>query len=102
MVGAMVKCASSMADEWEMRVQHDGGCVELEVGDYMRHVTADIIAHTAFGSSYEKGRKVFDQQLVLGNHLGQRAVQRFSALPGYRLLLSFTHCLLNPFCSQVI
>ncbi|CAK9881301.1 unnamed protein product [Sphagnum jensenii] len=86
MVGAMVKCASSMADEWEMRVQHDGGCVELEVGDYMRHVTADIIAHTAFGSSYEKGRKVFDQQLVLRNHLGQRALQRFSALPGYSLL----------------
>lgn len=97
-----MKCASSMADEWEMRVQHDGGCVELEVGDYMRRVTADIIAHTAFGSSYEKGRKVFNQQLVLGNHLRRRAVQRVSALPGYRLLLSFTHCLPNPFCSQVI
>jgi hypothetical protein len=31
----------------------------LEVSHYMANVTADIIAHTAFGSSYEKGRKIF-------------------------------------------
>jgi hypothetical protein len=46
--------------------------VELEVGDYMTHVTADIIAFTTFGSNYEKGKKVFQQQVALVNLMGQR------------------------------
>jgi hypothetical protein len=65
MVVVMEKCASSMVDEWEKKLRDGGGHVELEVGDYMTHVTADIISHTAFGSSYEKGKKVFEQQVAL-------------------------------------
>ncbi len=40
-----------------------GGNAELEVGDYMTHVTADIIACTAFGSNYEKERKCLKNKL---------------------------------------
>ncbi len=40
-----------------------GGNAELEVGDYMTHVTVDIIARTAFGSNYEKGRKCLKNKL---------------------------------------
>jgi hypothetical protein len=57
MIVAMEKRASSMVDEWEKKVKNSGGHAELEVGDYMTHVTADIIAFTAFGSNYEKGQK---------------------------------------------
>jgi len=89
MVAAMAKSASSMADEWETKVMDGGGCVELEVGDYMTRLAANIIAHTAFGSNYERGRKVFDQQLALINLHGQRAMQPLVAIPGYRLSRSF-------------
>ncbi len=58
MIVAMEKSASSMVDEWEKKVKDGGSHAELEVGDYMTHVTADIIAFTAFGSNYEKGQKV--------------------------------------------
>ncbi|KAH9530375.1 hypothetical protein CY35_U001800 [Sphagnum magellanicum] len=84
MVPIMEKCASSMANEWEEKVKHGGGCVELEVSHYMANVTADIIAHTAFGSSYEKGRKVFEHQLSLFNLTFQRF--KFLTIPGYRSL----------------
>jgi hypothetical protein len=88
MVIPMEKSASSMADEWEKKVRDGGGNVELEVGDYMTHVTADIIALTAFGSNYEKGKKVFEQQVALLNLTDQRYKQQFSAIPGYRFLSS--------------
>jgi cytokinin trans-hydroxylase len=83
MVVTMEKSASSMVDEWEKKVKDGGGHVELEVGAYMTHVTADIISRTAFGSNYEKGKKVFEQQVALVNLLGQRRRQRFGAMPGY-------------------
>jgi cytokinin trans-hydroxylase len=88
MVIPMEKSASSMADEWEKKVRDGGGNVELEVGDYMTRVTADIIALTAFGSNYEKGKKVFEQQVALINLTDQRYKQQFSAIPGYRFLSS--------------
>ncbi|CAN5960418.1 unnamed protein product [Sphagnum jensenii] len=72
MVIPMEKSASSMAHEWEKKVRDGGGNVELEVGDYMTRVTADIIALTAFGSNYEKGKKVFEQQVALMNLTDQR------------------------------
>ncbi|KAH8952995.1 hypothetical protein BDL97_08G001200 [Sphagnum fallax] len=84
MVPIMEKNASSMANEWEEKVKDGGGCVELEVSHYMANVTADIIAHTAFGSSYEKGRKVFEHQLSLLNLTLQRL--KFITIPGYRFL----------------
>jgi hypothetical protein len=92
MVPIMEKSASSMANEWEEKVKDGGGCVELEVSHYMANVTADIIAHTAFGSSYEKGRKVFEHQLSLFNLTFQRLI--FLTIPGYRFFQSFfLHCL---------
>ncbi|KAH8969605.1 hypothetical protein BDL97_02G042200 [Sphagnum fallax] len=91
MVAAMAKSASSMADEWETKVMDGGGCVELEVGDYMTRLAANIIAHTAFGSNYERGRKVFDQQLALIDLYGQRAMQPLVAIPGYRTFFFAGH-----------
>ncbi|CAM6039494.1 unnamed protein product [Sphagnum compactum] len=79
----MEKSASSMADEWEKKVRDGGGNVEFEVGDYMTHVTADIIALTAFGSNYEKGKKVFEQQVALINLIDQRYKQQFRANISY-------------------
>jgi hypothetical protein len=49
--------------------------VELEVGDYMKHVTTNTTALTAFGCNYEKGKKVFEQQVTLINLMDQRNKQ---------------------------
>jgi len=86
MIVEMVKSASSMADEWEKKVKDGGGHVEIEVGDYMTNVTSDIIAKTAFGSSYEKGKKVFEQLFALVNLTNQRNKQRFATIPGYSII----------------
>ncbi len=90
----MEKSALSMEDEWEKKVRDGGGNVKLEVGDYMTHVTANIIALTTFGSNYEKGKKMFEQQVALINLMDQRDKQQFSAILGYMVL--FSHSYLNP------
>jgi PHYB activation tagged suppressor 1 len=100
MVPIMEKSASSMANELEEKVKDGGGCVELEVSHYMANVTADIIAHTSFGSSYEKGRKVFEHQLSLFNLALERL--QFFTIPGYRFFQSSFSCCLNFFSHQLI
>jgi hypothetical protein len=57
------------------KVRDGGGNVELEVGDYMKHVTTNTTALTAFGCNYEKGKKVFEQQVTLINLMDQRNKQ---------------------------
>jgi hypothetical protein len=62
MVITMEKNASLMVDERENKVKNGGGRVELEVSDYMTHLTIDIIIFTTFGSSYiKKERKCLNK-----------------------------------------
>ncbi len=79
---------SSMVDECEKKMKDGGGTVELEVGDYMAHVTIDIIACIAFGSNYVKGKKVFEEQVALLDFMDQRDKQRFNVILRYRF---FSH-----------
>ncbi|KAH9290056.1 hypothetical protein KI387_034173, partial [Taxus chinensis] len=49
-----------MLDEWSKLVL--SGVSELEVFKEFRNLTADIIARTAFGSSYVEGKHIFNMQ----------------------------------------
>jgi PHYB activation tagged suppressor 1 len=58
MTATMSDCAQSMMSEWEAQLAK-GGAVEVELGSRFEELTADVISHTAFGSSYVQGKKVF-------------------------------------------
>ena len=55
----MVKLTQEMVEKWNRRIE-DNGHMEVEVEESMIKLTADIIAVTQFGSSYKKGKKVFE------------------------------------------
>lgn len=59
-VHTMVNITVGMADSW-VRMLGDGrgGEGEIEIGESMTKLTADIIAHTQFGSSYKRGKSIF-------------------------------------------
>ena len=65
----------------------EGGNVEVEIQTHMMNVTSDIISRTAFGSSYERGKKVFEQLCTLiklmvdNDYLLSIPVLRFLASP---------------------
>jgi PHYB activation tagged suppressor 1 len=66
MVKQMSACTSSMLKNWqEMVAQVDSDGKEIDVHIEFTALTADIISHTAFGSSYKEGKEVFELQREL-------------------------------------
>jgi PHYB activation tagged suppressor 1 len=64
MTVTMSDCAGSMMSEWKAKLEK-GGEVEIELSSQFEELTADVISHTAFGSSYTEGKKVFLAQSEL-------------------------------------
>ena len=54
MIPAMIECAATMIERWKL---FEGR--ELDVLKELKVYTLDVISHTAFGSSYEQGKNVF-------------------------------------------
>ncbi|XP_037469601.1 cytochrome P450 709B2-like [Triticum dicoccoides] len=67
MTRTMAECAGEMVRPWEARGAASGGGVALvdDVGQQFVELTADVISHTAFGSSYREGKEVFVAQREL-------------------------------------
>ncbi|KAJ0669718.1 putative secologanin synthase [Helianthus annuus] len=55
-----VKC-SEMIAKWEKLVTRESSC-EVDVWPLLSSFSGDVISHTAFGSSFEEGRKIFELQ----------------------------------------
>lgn len=70
-----------MLSKWEEIVPSEGAS-ELDVWPYLQTLTSDAISRTAFGSSYEEGRKIFELQKEQAGLIIQ-AIQ-FASIPGWR------------------
>ncbi|CAH9109560.1 unnamed protein product [Cuscuta epithymum] len=87
MVPAFYLSCSEMLSDWDKIVGAEGS--ELDVCPFLKTLTADAISRTAFGSSYEEGRKIFELQ----KEQAQLAVQASRSLyiPGLRFLPTKTN-----------
>ncbi|KAK9085345.1 hypothetical protein Sjap_025756 [Stephania japonica] len=82
MVPALYASCADLVDRWEKLASN--GTSEVNVWPDIQRLTADVISRTAFGSSYEEGRRIFQLQneqmkLFLG-------VILFLFIPGFRFL----------------
>lgn len=69
-----------MVEKWS--AMSDAGEVEIEVSDWYQSLTEDVITRTAFGSSYDDGKSVFQlqaQQMVFAADAFRKVF-----IPGYR------------------
>ncbi|KZV27842.1 cytokinin hydroxylase [Dorcoceras hygrometricum] len=55
--GYMVECTKQMLESLENALET--GQTEVEIGEYMTRLTADIISRTEFDNNYEKGKQIF-------------------------------------------
>ncbi|XP_020266891.1 LOW QUALITY PROTEIN: cytochrome P450 72A15-like [Asparagus officinalis] len=76
-------CCSELVSRWETFVGSKGLC-ELDVWPELQNFTGDVISRTAFGSSFEEGRRIFHLQ----SEQAELLIQAFQYLviPGYRFL----------------
>ena len=81
MTGAVAACAGEVIRAWEARAAAAGGEATVEVGQQFTELTADVISHTAFGSSYRRGKEVFLAQREL-QHIALAAITSARRVPG--------------------
>ncbi|XP_071906321.1 cytochrome P450 CYP72A219-like [Coffea arabica] len=83
MLPAIYLSCSEIVSKWETLISPTGSS-EINVLPYLAYLSADVISRTAFGSSYEEGRRIFQLQkeqiqLILEN-------SQSSYIPGWRFL----------------
>lgn len=81
MLPALRQSCSDMIIKWESLVSEDGS-IELDVWPYLQNLSSDMISRTAFGSSYEEGRNIFELQRELAELVIQS--MRSIYIPGWR------------------
>lgn len=83
-VGYMVECTQETLQSLQNKV--NSGQTEVEIGEYMASLTADIISRTEFNTNYEKGKKIFHRLTIL-QCLCAQATRRLY-LPGSRWVIN--------------
>jgi len=68
-----------------LKIALEGGQTEVEIGHYMTELTADIISRTEFGTSYQKGKKIFELLTQLQSRCAQAS--RHLCFPGSRFVI---------------
>ncbi|KAK9063729.1 hypothetical protein SSX86_017601 [Deinandra increscens subsp. villosa] len=61
MFSAINSSCSDMIHKWEL-LTAEAGSTEVDVWPYIDNLAGDVISRTAFGSSYEEGKKIFQIQ----------------------------------------
>ncbi|KAG7577252.1 Cytochrome P450 [Arabidopsis thaliana x Arabidopsis arenosa] len=85
MISAFYESCSEMISKWERLVsQQQGSSSEIDVWPYLGDVTSDVISRTAFGSSYEEGKGIFELQEEQGRRV-LKALE-LAIIPGMRFL----------------
>ncbi|KAK7244048.1 hypothetical protein RIF29_38866 [Crotalaria pallida] len=72
---------NDLINEWEGMLSSDGTC-EMDVWPFLQNLACDIISRTAFGSSYEEGKRIFNLQKEQAEVI-MKVIHK-SFIPGWR------------------
>jgi len=81
MLPIFFKSCDDLITKWERMLSSDGSC-ELDVWPFLQNLASDVISRTAFGSSYEEGRRIFQLQIEQAELTKKVMIKVY--IPGWR------------------
>ncbi|KAK7278108.1 hypothetical protein RJT34_23133 [Clitoria ternatea] len=82
MINRMAECTICMVNEW--KIEGKDKLKTIEMNEEFRELTADIIAHTAFGVGFVQGKEAFNAQREIQKYCIASSVNVF--IPGTQYL----------------
>lgn len=83
MVPAFLTSCTDLVKRWDALVGSEGSC-EIDIWPEFQNLTGDVISRTAFGSSYNEGKRLFQLQKEQAELVIEAA--RVPYIPGYRFI----------------
>ncbi|XP_061337076.1 cytochrome P450 72A68-like [Gastrolobium bilobum] len=88
MLPIFFKSCNDLIRKWEGMLSPDGSC-EMDVWPFLQNLASEVISRTAFGSSYEEGRRIFELQKEQAELVTKVAMN--AHIPGWRFLPTTSH-----------
>ncbi|KAA0053763.1 cytochrome P450 CYP72A219-like protein [Cucumis melo var. makuwa] len=85
MFPAFSKSCREMVNKWENMISEEGRS-EIDVWPDLQNMAADVISRTAFGSSYEEGKKIFLLLKEAASLSTTYLTNRIYFIPGFRYI----------------
>ncbi|CAM8990411.1 unnamed protein product [Rhodiola kirilowii] len=85
MIPKFYHSSNEMVSKWEKLAlsSADGSC-EIDVWQDLQNMTRDVISRTAFGSDFEEGKRIFELQKELTEHVTKANLSVY--IPGWRFV----------------
>ncbi|CAJ1957804.1 unnamed protein product [Sphenostylis stenocarpa] len=88
MLPLFIKCNDDLISKWEELLSSDGSS-EIDVWPFLQNLASDAISRTAFGSSYEEGRRIFELLREQTEHTVKVMLKVY--IPGWRFVPTSTN-----------
>ncbi|KEH38470.1 putative 11-oxo-beta-amyrin 30-oxidase [Medicago truncatula] len=98
MTPAFFTSCNDMISKWEEMLSSDGSC-EIDVWPSLQNLASDAISRTAFGSSYEEGKRIFQLQREQAELI--TTVVMKSTIPLWMFLPIFVHRKMNEIDKEI-